>query len=161
MESETGTDIQIEPLDPADRASIRTIAGWYYDEWATPVEATVRRLTRRPGGDPIVHLVLRAGNRLAATGGLCREVNLFRVHERFRAFRPWVGQLYTHEAFRNRGYGGRLLARIEREAADRRLETLYLYTFTAESLYRKCGWKTIERVPYKGRDTAVMKKTPA
>ena len=38
------------------------------------------------------------------------------------------------------------------------LPAIYLYTFTAESLYTKCGWKTIDKVSYKGYGTVIMQK---
>lgn len=152
-------EISIEPLDPSDGELIETIAGWYDEEWNAPVEKTVRRLTRQPDEDTLFQLVVYVDDKAVATGGLCNEVNLYNVHERFKAFRPWVGLLYTEEAHRRRGYGTMLLEEIERRAREIGLDTIYLYTFTAESMYKRCGWTEMDRVPYKEHDTAVMQKS--
>lgn len=34
----------------------------------------------------------------------------------------------------------------------------YLFTFTAESLYRRLAWQEMDRVDYHGHDAAVMYK---
>ena len=73
-------------------------------------------------------------------------------------FKPWVALLYTDKDYRNQGLGRLLLEQLEHCAQESKLSKIYLYTFTAESLYRRCGWKQIERVVYKDKDTVVMEK---
>ena len=58
----------------------------------------------------------------------------------------------------NKGFGTMLLNQIEHCAKERGLTKIYLYTFTAESLYRRCGWKELDRVMYKDHDTVIMEK---
>ncbi|MDX1617202.1 MAG: GNAT family N-acetyltransferase [Balneolaceae bacterium] len=152
-------EITIEQVDPGDGTLIRLIARWYLREWDAPVGKTVRRLSGQPDEDSLFHLVLRLDGEVVATGGLFNEVNIYNVHPRFRRYRPWVGLLYTREEFRGRGFGGMLLNEIEHRAQELGLSRLYLYTFTAESLYKRCGWTVMDRVPYKGHETAVMKKS--
>jgi GNAT superfamily N-acetyltransferase len=150
--------ITITKLDPTDKDLILKIANWYYEEWNTPIEKTIRRLTNQPNGDVLFQLVLAKDNEVVATGGLCNNVNILKVHEKLRKFKPWLALLYTAKDYRNQGLGKMLLEQIERCAKEEKLSKIYLYTFTAESLYRRCGWKQIDRVHYKGHDTVVMEK---
>jgi len=152
-------EITIGTLDPREEELIRKIARWYLDEWDAPIERSVERLSSQPDENTLFQLVLRLDGKAVATGGLCNEVNMYNVHPRFREYRPWVGLLYTHEAYRGRGFGEMLLKEIERRAKELGFARIYLYTFTAESLYKRCGWTVMDRVPYKGHETAVMEKS--
>lgn len=151
-------DINIRPLDASEKDVILTIADWYHKEWQTPVKKTIRRLTNQPDRETLFQLVLTVDDRVVATGGLCNEVNMVKVYPEFGRFKPWVGLLYTHKDYRQQGLGSRLLRAIERRAKGEGYPVIYLYTFTAESLYRKCGWEAMDRVLYKDHETAVMKK---
>ncbi|MGD8426824.1 MAG: GNAT family N-acetyltransferase [Balneolaceae bacterium] len=152
------SEIKIEKLDPSDEDSIRKIAHWYFDEWDTPIEKTLWRLSNQPSQDTLFQLVLSSNQKVVATGGLCNNVNIYKVHPRLKKFSPWIGLLYTQKEYRNNGLGTMLLKEIERCAAENDLNKIYLYTFTAESLYQRGGWKEIDRVMYKDHDTAVMEK---
>jgi GNAT superfamily N-acetyltransferase len=151
-------NIKISKLDPTAQELIQKIANWYFNEWNTPIEKTISRLSNQPGHDTIFQLVLALENEVVATGGLCNTVNIYHVHPKLKAYKPWVALLYTQEDYRNRGYGELLLNQIEDSAKEIGLTKIYLYTFTAESLYRRCGWREIDRVSYKGHDTVVMEK---
>ena len=152
------THINIEKLDPGDREKISIIANWYFDEWNTPIEKTFYRLENQPNVNVLFHLVAAHENKLIATGGLYNTVNLFKIHKRFNRYGPWVALLYTEKNYRNKGFGRLLLEKIEWYAKELNLKEIFLYTFTAESLYRRCGWKQLERVIYKGYDTVIMNK---
>ncbi|WP_020533264.1 GNAT family N-acetyltransferase [Flexithrix dorotheae] len=150
--------INIRKLDPYDLPAITKIANWYQEEWETPKERTISRLTNQPSEDVLFQLVLSLDGVVVGSGGVGNEVSIFREYENLRIYQPWVALLYIDEDYRNRGFGKMLLDEIENCARQQQLEKLYLYTFTAESLYKKCGWKEIERVIYKGHDTVVMEK---
>lgn len=150
--------IFIKKLDPADKEYILEIANWYYEEWNTPIDKTAGRLSSKTGNDIILQLVLMRGDKVIATGGLYNNVNIYRDHPKLKKFSPWVGSLYTHENYRNKGYGTLLLNRIENGARERGYKKIYLYTYMAESLYRNYGWREFTKVVYKDHDTAVMKK---
>lgn len=151
-------NLTIGKLDAGDRKLILKIAGWYYKEWNTPVEKTVRRLSSQPDEDTLFQLVLTFNGEAVAAGGLCNEVTIYSEYDRFRKYSPWVALLYTHRDYRNRGFGRILLEEIERRAKDLHLSKIYLYSFTAVSLYKRCGWIVMDRVMYKGHETAVMEK---
>jgi len=151
-------EIKIDCLDFNDKDKINTIANWYFDEWSTPKEKTFNRLESQPNDDVLVQVIATKQNQLLGTAGLANQVNLIKVHERFKFYKPWVALIYTDKLYRRQGIGKLMLEEIEKHAKKNNLKEIYLYSFTAESLYIKCGWKTIDRVSYKEHNTAIMKK---
>lgn len=151
-------ELKIHKLDSGDRECILKIANWYKDEWNTPVEKTIKRLSNQPNEDILFQLVVRKQGQEIATGGLCHEVNLHNVYPEFKKFGPWVALLYTEREYRNQGIGKILLEHIELQAGACKLDKIYLYTFTAESLYRRSGWQSIKKIKYKNNDTLIMEK---
>lgn len=148
----------ITTLDPGDRTAILKMAHWYAREWDSPVERTLRRLSRQPEGDILFHLVLRVNGKVVGSGSLCKKVNIFRVHEQLKCYSPWAAMIYTHPDYRNRGYATRIVHAIEQRAQDAGYSRIYLYTYSAESLYHRFGWEVIGRLPYRGHPTTVMAK---
>ena len=114
--------------------------------------------TNQPNEDVLFQIVLSKENKVIATGGLCNNVGILKDYEKFNKFKPWVALLYTEKSYRNKGLGKLLLEQIEWLAKENKLSKIYVYTFTAESLYSRCGWTQIERVNYKDHDTVVMQK---
>lgn len=148
----------IRRLDRQETSLIQVIARWYFDEWETPMEKTVKRLSTQPSDDVLFQCVVTKGGRLIATGGLSHQVNILNVYPHLRTLGPWVALLYTERDHRGQGCGQMLLHAIETEARAEGLKTIFLYTFTAERLYKRNGWEEIERVTYKGHETVVMGK---
>jgi GNAT superfamily N-acetyltransferase len=72
---------------------------------------------------------------------------------------PWLGGLFVVPERRNQGFGTVLIERLLHEARRLHLADLYLWTPSAESLYAKLGWSTIERLDYYGYSVSVMKVT--
>jgi GNAT superfamily N-acetyltransferase len=150
--------ITIRPLDAGETEVISQIARWYEAEWGTPPEKTIRRFSNIPGKDVIFHLVLRINDEVIAAGGLWNDVNIFNFHEKLKEYQPWVAAIYTDESHRKRGLGSLVLEHIEERAMVLGLQKLYLYTYSANDLYEKYGWKPIDVVQYRGQETAVMEK---
>lgn len=71
---------------------------------------------------------------------------------------PWVSGFYVLPEYRRRSIGTRLLQPVIEAARDNGAAKLYLYTHTAESLYRRLGWHLMERFPRDGTDFALMAK---
>ncbi len=72
---------------------------------------------------------------------------------------PWLAAVYVKAAYRRRGIGTALVARVEAQAAELGIETLYLYTPSAAGLYRKLGWELFERCKYMDTNVDIMHKT--
>lgn len=151
-------NIAIKRVGAGHRDLIETVARWYQHEWSTPIEQTIKRLVHQSDEGIPFHLVLTIDDEAVAAGGIRNQVNIYKSHPQLMKFRPWLALLYTHKDYRNRGFGELLLDRIEKTAKTAGQDTLYLYTFTAESLYKRCGWREIDRVIYKDHDTVIMKK---
>lgn len=69
---------------------------------------------------------------------------------------PWLGGLFVVPKQRNRGVGTILIHRAMEEARRLTVPRLYLWTSTAESLYRKLDWQIVERTNYFGYNAVVM-----
>jgi N-acetylglutamate synthase-like GNAT family acetyltransferase len=69
---------------------------------------------------------------------------------------PWLGGLLVLPKWRKRGVGTILMSHATDEARRLNVSRLYLWTSTAESLYRKLGWQLVERTNYFGKDAVVM-----
>ena len=151
-------EIVINKLDPTDMGLILKIANWYSNEWNTPIDKTIHRLTKQSNEDVLFQLVLTKENKVIATSGLCNNVNILKQYKKFNKFKPWVALLYVEKSNRNQGWGKLLLEQIEWCAKEEKLAEIYAYTSTAESFFRKCNWTQIERVNYKDHDTVIMEK---
>lgn len=151
--------LQFHDLDPNDAAAVEEIAGWYSTEWHSPIERSRTRLANYPSADTLLHVVVRSNQQIIAAGGIWTEVNLFNTHPKYRNLRPWISALYTLPEFRQRGIAQDLLSHLESRAKVMGYQTIFLYTSTAESLYKRNGWTELERIIYKGEDTVIMEKS--
>ncbi|PCJ64112.1 MAG: hypothetical protein COA58_14090 [Bacteroidetes bacterium] len=150
--------INIKNLKATEQETISTIANWYFDEWETPAVETFNRLENLPNQKALLQVVASIDDKLIGTAGLANDVNLTQVYKKFNHLKPWVALIYTVPNYRKHGIGRLLLEAIEQQAIEMGLKDIYLCTFTAESLYTKCGWEKLERVNYKGYDSVIMKK---
>lgn len=69
---------------------------------------------------------------------------------------PWLGGLFVIPEWRHRGVGTLLMHRATEEARRLSVSRLYLWTHTAEALYRKLGWQVVERTNYFDKEAVVM-----
>jgi GNAT superfamily N-acetyltransferase len=71
---------------------------------------------------------------------------------------PWLAGVFVAAPARGHGYAGQLIAAVERLAREASIPTLWLYTNTAERLYARAGWRTVEIVQHDGRPFALMRR---
>jgi GNAT superfamily N-acetyltransferase len=71
---------------------------------------------------------------------------------------PWLTALAVDRAARGRGHSCALVRFIETFAAQNGVETLWLYTWSAEGLYAQLGWRAVERLDHHSREVVVMNK---
>jgi len=151
-------EIEIRKINTTDKGFIDQAAIWYLQEWSIPIERTIQRLSTQTKDDVLFQLAFYKNGKPIATGGLYNNVGLLHEHEKFKKLGPWIALLYTEPNSRNQKCGQTLLQEIEKNSKNLGYKEIYLYTFTAESLYLRNGWKPLEQVIYKGNDTVVMKK---
>ncbi|WP_416866434.1 MAG: GNAT family N-acetyltransferase [Imperialibacter sp.] len=150
---------KILQVHASDEGLIQQIANWYLAEWDIPIARTTQRLATHPGNnDMLFQFLILADGKPVTTGGLSNHVGLLEAHPSLQIYKPWVSLLYTTVDYRNQGLGRQLLERIEAESLKLGYEQLYLHTFTAESLYKRLGWKGIDVADYKNHKTVVMTK---
>jgi len=149
---------KVSPVKTTDVKLIERLATWYLEEWGIPKERTISRLRDYPNEVVLVQLVLKEGNRIVATGGLYHTTGLSIIFPEYRALSPWIAQLYTDKDFRGKGYGALLLQSLEEYAQNLGITQVFLFTSTAEKLYKRNGYRQIERLKYRGADTVVMEK---
>jgi len=76
-------------------------------------------------------------------------------------YAPWLGTVVVRRPHRNKGIGSQLVQRAAQVARRLGVRELYLHTPDRESLYSRLGWMPVERIPYRGQDTVIMKRNLA
>ena len=69
---------------------------------------------------------------------------------------PWLAGLFVTPEARQQGIGSALVNHAMAFIKSLSISDLYLYTSTAESLYRRLGWQVIDRDVYEGGEVTVM-----
>ena len=141
------------------------LARWSWEEWQEIYQQREQTLAdclknyrERTNTDrlPLTLVAVRAG--LAVN---CRElVGMVSLKYHDMDTRPdldpWLGALLVLPEWRNRGVGTMLMHRATEEARRLKVPRLYLWTHSAEGLYRKLGWQVVERSDYCGKEAVVM-----
>ena len=151
--------IRIESL--ADHPHhVSTVARWRWDEWgleADPggsAEAWAARLYQHTRDSiPTTFIGLDDGENVVGVVSLTQNDLLIRPD-----LTPWLASLFVLPAMRDQGLGAALVRHAEAHAASLLVDQLYLFTDTAEHLYRQLGWQVMEHVVYRGKDETVMVK---
>ncbi|MCF4127853.1 GNAT family N-acetyltransferase [Methylobacterium sp. SyP6R] len=71
---------------------------------------------------------------------------------------PWLAGVFVVPHARGRGHAARLVAAVEAYAASLGVATLWLYTRTAEGIYARIGWRTVETVAHRDKMYALMRR---
>jgi GNAT superfamily N-acetyltransferase len=72
---------------------------------------------------------------------------------------PWLASVVVAPEARRRGHAAHLVAAVEAAARARSVATLWLYTSTAERIYARLGWVTVEMVSHGNRLVALMRRS--
>ena len=136
-----------------------------YQQRKQTLEDSLKNYRERTNTDrlPLTLVAVRArhGQSLTGLAVNCRElvgmVSLkFHDMDTRPDLDPWLGGLFVIPEWRNRGVGTMLMHRATEEAGRLSVSQLYLWTHTAEALYRKLGWQVVERSNYFGKEAVVM-----
>ncbi len=71
---------------------------------------------------------------------------------------PWLAAMYVRPEARGCGHALALIHAVETAAVTAGFTRLWLYTFTAEGLYRKAGWQTVEPIEENGAPATLMRR---
>jgi predicted N-acetyltransferase YhbS len=138
---------------------VPTIAAWHWAEWGhTDPGGSLERWTaglRGRVGRHVIPTTLVAFAGAEPVGSVALVEHDMSI---WRQYSPWLSGMYVVAEHRGGGIGTALLAACEEEAALLGVETLYLYTHSAEDFYRRYGWSVVARDVYGGETVAIMSK---
>ena len=72
---------------------------------------------------------------------------------------PWLAAVVVDRSMRGRGHSSTLVRFIENFARENGVDTLWLFTWSAEGVYAKLGWRPVERLEQNGHEVVVMNRT--
>ncbi|MBO9594976.1 MAG: GNAT family N-acetyltransferase [Niabella sp.] len=153
------SSVEFKILQPDDQQLLKLIAGWYVEEWQIPVETTLERLSNITAGKAQFQVLMILDGIPIATGGIYDHVGLLDRLPHLNVYKKWLALVYTLPSERGRGYGAALCTYIQNYCRHQGLEKIHLFTHTAETLYRRLGWKALERTVIGNRDIVIMEKT--
>lgn len=149
-------NIKFKILTPDDDGEL--IADWYLKEWNIPMQVTIKKIKGLTADASQVQVVMTIGDLPVATGGLYNHVALLDKEPKFKVHKHWLALMYTVDAERGKGFGALLCNYIQQHAKGIGLKEIFLFTHTAESLYKRLGWQQVERLLVSEREIVIMKK---
>jgi GNAT superfamily N-acetyltransferase len=149
-------EIEFHILKQEEHDKFQLIANWYYEHWKIPKDKTIEKLRKVTASLTQFHVLMSIANIPIATGGLHDHVSLQDQVPRFKMYKDWLALIYTIPDERGKGYGAQLCSFITSRAKESGIEKIYLFTERAESLYKRLGWETLEKVFAGERDLTVM-----
>jgi N-acetylglutamate synthase-like GNAT family acetyltransferase len=151
-------DIKYKIIAPDDNENIRLIADWYLREWNIPVQTTIEKTKKLSADNYEFQILMTLDNEPIATGGLYNHVGLLDREPRLKMYKNWLALVYTKPDNRGNGLGALICKHIQDHSKNLGLKDIYLFTHTAENLYKRLDWKQLERLALGGKDIVVMKK---
>ncbi len=141
-----------------DTKSINQISDWYLKEWGIPKEKTIQSLTENTTKNVIFQVLITDNGTLIGTGGLYNKVGIQKHIAKYEKYSPWIALMFTEPNRRGKGLGAKLLNEIESEAKRKDHKKIYLFTHSAESLYKRNGWNVIDQYNIEGKEGVIMSK---
>ncbi|NJL76805.1 MAG: GNAT family N-acetyltransferase [Saprospiraceae bacterium] len=152
------TNIKYQIVRPDDIKNIELIADWYLNEWNIPVQTTIDKTKKLLVDNFEFQILMTLDNKTIATGGLYNHVGLLDKEPRLKIYKNWLALVYTTPENRGKGLGALICRHIQTQAKDLGLKDIYLFTHTAENLYKRLEWQQLERLALGGKEIVVMKK---
>lgn len=152
------TDIKYQIITPDDNENISLIADWYLTEWNIPIQTTIEKTKNLSADNYEFQVLMTIDNKPIATGGLYNHVGLLDKEPRLKMYKNWLALVYTKPDNRGKGLGALICSHIQDLSKDLGLKEIYLFTHTAENLYKRLDWQQLERLALGGKDIVVMKK---
>jgi GNAT superfamily N-acetyltransferase len=151
-------DIKFHLISPDDNENIELFADWYLNVLNIPLQTTIEKTKKLSAENYEFQLLVTLENKPIATGGLYNHVGLLEREPRLRIYKNWLALVYTKPDNRGKGIGALLCRHIQEHSKNLGLKEIYLFTHTAENLYKRLAWQQLERLALGGKDIVVMKK---
>lgn len=151
-------DIKYQIVKPNDEDTIQMIADWYLLEWGIPAQHTIDKIKNLATNTNEFQILMTLNNKPIATGGLYNHVGLLDKEPRLKVHKNWLALVYTIPENRRKGLGALICQYIQTHAKNLGLKEIFLFTRTAENLYKRLEWQQLERLALAGKDIVVMKK---
>jgi GNAT superfamily N-acetyltransferase len=152
------TGVKYNVIATDDNENIKLIADWYLSEWNIPIQTTIEKIKNLSAENNEFQILMTLDGKPVATGGLYNHVGLLDREPRFKIYKNWLALVYTTPEHRGNGLGALLCNQIQFHSKNFGLKEIYLFTHTAENLYKRLGWQQMERIALGGKDIVVMKK---
>ncbi|HRP91224.1 MAG TPA: GNAT family N-acetyltransferase [Edaphocola sp.] len=151
-------NIKYQIIQPDDKENIELIADWYLSEWNIPIQTTIEKTKKLSVDNYEFQILMTLDNKPIATGGLYNHVGLLDKVPRLKIYKNWLALVYTKPDSRGKGLGALICNNIQDYSRELGLKDIYLFTHTAENLYKRLDWQQLERLALGGKDIVVMKK---
>ena len=130
------------------------VAAWLVEAFGYPGGRTPEQVAARilaPPRGPEETFVLLEQDRPVGTASLAHDDLAAR-----RDLTPWLAGVFVEPDARGRGYATALVRRVEAFAAAASVPVLWLYTWTAEPLYVRLGWRRVGLEQDRGQEVVLM-----
>ena len=138
------------------KENITKVINWLYEQWGHNYEygkqVWVKRINNRleKKSIPTTFVALEKGEAVGTASLIKHDMDTR------KDLTPWLADVFVLKDFRKRGIASELVKRVIEEAKKIGVSKLYLYSREAEELYKKLGWKVIERTEYYGEEVPIM-----
>lgn len=141
----------------SDRPELAPIvAAWLVAEFRHPGSRTVKELAAlilSPPIGPEESFVLFDQDKPVGKASLSHDDLTAR-----RDLPPWLAGVFVEPAYHHRGFASALVQRVEAFALAASVPTLWLYRWTAESLYARLGWQRVGLETNNGEEVVLMSR---
>jgi GNAT superfamily N-acetyltransferase len=122
------------------------VAYWNYREWHAgkrPFDDVIRRYQKRLNYIDVPFTLVAVEDTMPV-GSVSIKLDDFPDHR--PDLNPWLASLYVVADYRGRGVGNELLKAAQETARAAGVTRLYLFTHTANALYKRDGWSSMDRI---------------
>lgn len=151
--------MQLSVTSTSDRPDlVPVVAGWLWEAFWRESGKSLDQLMSEVNASVVVRpmprtFVLIAGSEPVGTASLVAHD----LDER-PDLSPWLAGVFVTPEARGRGYARQLISAVEHAAVSASVATLWLYTYSAERIYARAGWRTAGAVHHDGKPFVIMRR---